>query len=105
MSMVSAKGKFRARKDRFADVSRGHLLAEPGCAVLEAKDLRNSEENFGVAGGFHHLPAFLGGDRHGLLAQYGLAARGCDQHILQMASIWSGDEHSVNFRRAAQRFG
>ncbi len=78
MGTVDTKAEFGAGEDWFANASRSHLLAEPCRAFFEAKHLRYSQQNSGVARGFDHLPALIGVDGHWLFAQNWLAASGRD---------------------------
>src|ERR1039458_4377805 len=97
--------ELRPRKDRPPDVTRGDVFPKSRRAFCKTKDLGNAEKNAGVARRFDHPSAFFRIHAHRFLAQHRLAGSNRGEHVLQVAGIRSGNQHSVDFGTAAKFFG
>src|SRR5512147_3126414 len=53
------KGELRASEHRAPYLASRNSRSQSCGAVFEAKDLRNAQQDTGLASGLHHLPAFI----------------------------------------------
>src|SRR6516165_5859439 len=102
LRIVVPEGELGAGEYRRSNLAFGYSPPQSSGAFLKPKNLRDPQEQPGLARCFHHLAALGGMDTHRLLAKHGLAVSERSEYVCQMQRVRSRYQHSVDLGRATE---
>jgi len=105
MVRTGQEGELGAGGNDFADFPSRYQIAKPRGAFFEAKDVSDSQKNFGIAGRLDHLPALVSIHGHGFLAKHGLSTRHGGEHVGHVTGIRCSNEYGVDLSGSTEFSG